>query len=82
MKVNECKPPSDMIWENRGVLRAEQYWRGIIVLLLVMVITFVVYMVFVSELTVKIYLYYRGYPPGVVCSNLIEAQNDTIGYAD
>ena len=49
--------------------------------LIVLLGTFIVYIIFTSEVTASIYINYRGYPPGVVCDSLLEAYGtDNVGY--
>ena len=72
-KVKSCKPPTDIIWMNRGIGKTEQTRRFCIVTLIIIVGTVFVYILFTSEVTSKIYINYRQLPPGVVCDNLMDA---------
>ncbi len=73
VKIKTCKPPSDIIWLNRGVSKGEQCKRGLLATLILLIGTLVVYFLFSSEVSAQIYIKYRAYPPGVACSSLIEA---------
>ena len=77
IRVERAKSPSDMIWKNVGYPKWKLFtwffWAGLFVL----VIGFMALLLFAAEISIQMYIGYRGNPPGINCEKiLLPEKND------